>query len=202
MSYRQPVYDLALITILSLFILFALLRHFRRTQLFPLFYPLQACLLTAVLVTLVATQTHYLVFPDSPQLIAFTLLVFVLVYAFYLFKQGFYTSLGWVFASWNEINEWRQHYRLLTGYWSISLYLTTAYSIVDPSPVPIFLFAITFAVYRLILLYRTARIFSVRGANYFLLCLYFCAQEITPLLLFYKGISWVRSTLEVNPLWQ
>jgi hypothetical protein len=201
-SYRQPAYDLALVAILSLFVIFALLRYFRRKQFFPFFFPIQACLLTAVFVALVTTQDNYFVFCDTAQLISFTFLVFASVYIFYIFKQGFYACLGWVFGSWKEITEWQQHYKLLTGYWSISLYLTTAYCIISPTQGPVFVFIATFAIYRVMLLYQTARIFSVRGTKYFLLSLYFCAQEITPLLFFYKGVFWLRSILEESPLWQ
>jgi hypothetical protein len=202
MSYRQPVYDLALVVILSLFVIFALLRHFRRKQFFPFFFPIQACLLTAVFIALVITQAKDFVFHDTTQLITFIFLVFVFVYVFYLFKQGLYACLGWVFATWKEITEWQQHYRLLTGYWSISLYLTTAYCIVSPfSQWSVIFFAAIFAIYRLILLYRTAQIFSVNPTRYFLLSLYFCAQEITPLLFFYKGVTWLLSALEESHLW-
>ncbi|MDR3137790.1 MAG: DUF4271 domain-containing protein [Tannerellaceae bacterium] len=200
-GHQQSVYDLALLVIFALFIAFAFLYYFRRDQFFPLFFPIQACFLTAVFATLIVIQSEYFAFRDASQLIGVTFLIFVFVYVFYLFKQGFYVCLGWVFACESELAEWRQHYQLLSGYWSISLYLTTAYCIVSPLPRPVILFATIFVIYRLVLLYRTAQIFSVNGAKYFLLILYFCAQDVTPLLFLYKGVFWLLSSLEERPLW-
>jgi hypothetical protein len=198
----QSVNDFALALVFLLLVLFALLYHLRHEHLYHPFLPFQASLLTAGFLTLVAAQSGHILSHDTARLTTVTLIVFLYIHAFYLFKQGFYFCLGQTFATEKENAAWRKHYRQLTGYWSVSLYIIIIYYIAAPSFGPLILFAVTFIAYRLALLYRTARIFSVGGTKYFLLSLYFCAQEITPLLLFWKGAVWARETLTVSPLWQ
>ncbi|MDR2791395.1 MAG: DUF4271 domain-containing protein [Tannerellaceae bacterium] len=198
----QSVHDFAIALVFLLLVLFALLYHFRHDHLFHPFLPFQASLLTAGFYVLMVTQTGEASSGNGFRLPVLTLVAFLCIHAFYLFKQGLYFCLGWTFATESERVEWRHHYRQLTGYWSVSLYITVSYYIADPSLVPVILLIVTFVAYRLALLYQTARIFSVSGTKHFLLSLYFCAQEITPLLLFWKGVAWVEKTLASSPLWQ
>lgn len=114
-------------------------------------------------------------------------LIFVDLALFLIFKFGMYALLGKLFFDRENFSFLRSKYFALFSFWSISLYLPAiAAVVIGDVTISIYIFIILYILSRLVIVYKTLRLFSLRIDGIFYLILYLCALEILPLFVFYR----------------
>jgi len=98
---------------------------------------------------------------------------------------------------------WDNRYQALTGIWGCTLYVPILWLFFD-SRYPHYVaaaFLALYALYRILLIYITIRIFYNRRTGILFLCSYLCAQEIIPLFLAYEGLRYTLQLTDISSLW-
>ena len=130
-------------------------------------------------------------------------LLFAAVSLFYLLKRIIYFLYGHAFDSGERYVMWNNRYQAITSIWGCTLYLPTLWIFLDSSHhlYAVAAFVVLYAVYRILLIYITIRIFYDRRTGLLFLCSYLCAQEIIPLLFAYEGVKYTLLLTDLSSLW-
>lgn len=126
------------------------------------------------------------------------LLIYALAcFAYLVIKIMLYHLLGWIFFNGTITQLWVEAYITMTLYLGVLL-LPAVASMVFITPnyyatIVIGVLCLLFA--KLLMLYKWFKLFSENSYGSLLLILYFCALEIMPCLVFYKGL------VELNSCW-
>jgi hypothetical protein len=119
--------------------------------------------------------------------------LFIILVAFYAFKQAMYLAIGAIFTAPGQYKNWKAGYTAVTGLWGVFLYLPVLWFsfIRTHAEVAIIVFAFLFIVWRLVILYKSIRIFNIKSIGILYIFLYLCGQEMLPLLFLYEGIKYL-----------
>ena len=87
--------------------------------------------------------------------------------------------------------------------WGVSLYVPVLWLIFVEKYrlIPVILLFILYISCRLVIIYKTIRIFHKKNAGFLYISLYLCTQEILPLVLLYEGTVYLYNFIETNTLW-
>lgn len=156
----------------------------------------QFCLLAALLL-----QTYFVyLFPDIINCVSAPLLLgnyIIACVAFFLAKTVIYRLFGWIFFDGSVTQLYLEAYMTLILYMGFLL-LPAILCIVFVLPdfyVTTIIAVICLLFAKLLTLYKWIKLFSEKSYGSLLLILYFCALEIMPCLVFYKGL------VELNNCW-
>ena len=130
-------------------------------------------------------------------------LIFAAVGLYYLLKRIIYFLYGHAFDAGERYAMWDNRYQALTGIWGCTLYVPILWLFFD-NRYPHYVaaaFLLLYALYRILLIYITIRIFYNRRTGILFLCSYLCAQEIIPLFLAYEGVRYTLQLTDISSLW-
>lgn len=134
----------------------------------------------------------------SPHLL---LGVYVAVCLLYLcLKWMLYSFLGWVFFDKNKTDVWLESYSTLLYYLGFSLFPFVLFLVYFDLNVA-FLVSIGLGLViftKILMFYKWLKLFSSNIYGGLLLILYFCALEIVPCLILYRGIIWLNNVLIIK----
>lgn len=134
----------------------------------------------------------------SPHLL---LGVYVAVCLLYLcLKWMLYSFLGWVFFDKNKTDVWLESYSTLLYYLGFSLFPFVLFLVYFDLNVG-FLVSIGLGLViftKILMFYKWLKLFSSNIYGVLLLILYFCALEIVPCLILYRGIIWLNNVLIIK----
>jgi hypothetical protein len=217
---RQLVYDVVFSLLFGLLIVFAMVFHANshlfmkmtrdifhikdRLSLFEdiggneaafrRFMTFQSLFLFSIAAFLIGQSYGYI--PDY-QTVEMNLLtigvIFVFLFAFYLFKQLLYNISGFIFAGTDLYKTWRTGYTASTGFLGVLLYipvLCISFTEIN-TETPLLALLFLCLLWRIVIIYKTIYIFNVRGVGFIYIILYLCAQEILPVILLYEGIVYL-----------
>ncbi|WP_234997948.1 DUF4271 domain-containing protein [Parabacteroides sp. Marseille-P3160] len=141
--------------------------------------------------------------PSVKAVCVLLLLLFCVFFAFYQFKQAMNYILGWVFADAEKYRLWKTHYNVIMGFWGIFLYLPALWIVFfgELIIVPVIMFLFFYISCRILLIYKTLRIFYIKNSGLLYLSLYLCAQEILPIVFLYEGLIYLYNIIETSTLW-
>ena len=117
-----------------------------------------------------------------------------------LLPLGLIFAAVWLYARYAM---WDNRYQALTGIWGCTLYVPILWLFFD-SRYPHYVaaaFLLLYALYRILLIYITIRIFYNRRTGILFLCSYLCAQEIIHLFLAYEGLRYTLQLTDISSLW-
>jgi hypothetical protein len=225
----QPYYDILLLATIVLIALFSIVfRYFyplfvkmwkdlvtlkerrsifdtdvRKNLFFDGFMQFQTIFLLAVFCFLAYYQymgrQNYEIKPDFTSFAA----IFVLVYAYFLFKQLLYYVYGHIFSEKGEYKLWSASYDTTIYIWEMFLYIPVLWLLLDGRHlfVAVVFFLFIYILFRIAVIYITIRIFYHKKTGFLYLSLYLCAQEIIPLLFLYEGFKYLHNIIQMNTLW-
>ena len=129
------------------------------------------------------------------------LIVYTCCGLFYLWlKRMIYTFIGWVFFDKAKTGIWLESYSALIyyiGFFLFPLVFITIYC--DLNLTCLLLICLIFLIFaKLLILYKWIRIFLSKISLFSLLFLYFCAIEIIPFIMMYKGMAQINRMLIVK----
>ncbi|MDR0940528.1 MAG: DUF4271 domain-containing protein [Mediterranea sp.] len=119
------------------------------------------------------------------------------VLAYFMLKWVVYLFLGWIFFDDGRMRSWLESYFTLIYYSGFLLFpflLFQVYLGFTPGNMLI-ISGVILILAKILMLYKWFRLFFVGFNSLFLLILYFCALEILPCLLLYKGMVQMNSVL-------
>jgi hypothetical protein len=163
----------------------------------------QALFLCSLSLFTIGRSYGYITHPDISTNLVVILVFFIIVCLLYGFKRMVYGLIGRIFAEPDKYKFWKTNYHAITGFWGVLLYLPIFWStfIRGYVHVPALLFALLYVVYRFLVIYKTIRIFHIRGSGFLYIILYLCAQEILPLIVLYEGMGYLYNIIEKSALW-
>ena len=163
------------------------------------FMTFQTLLLFCVFLFSVAVKYRYIIDPDIEKTLLSLSVLLALFFTFYLFKRTLYALFGTIFIEKSAKKMMFTNYQALFGAWGITLYLPV-FCILLFSPyffIPLILLAISYLVFRSILIFRFIHIFFNKKTGLLFLSLYLCAQEIVPLVFLYEGMIYTYNFIEI-----
>jgi hypothetical protein len=168
---------------------------------FLLFFVFQTCLLAAIILCFhfVEAQPELKQHAHPYVLIGIYLLACVL---FLLVKWVVYVALGHLFFTAQKVKLWMSAYSTLLYYLGLVLYplvlVVVYFGLSDRATVIISLFLLLIA--KILTLYKWKSLFCHNLFDSIVLIAYFCALEIVPLYLFYRGTVLLNDCLIINLL--
>jgi hypothetical protein len=175
----------------------------RKSLFFDGFMQFQIVYLVSVFYFLVYYQymgkQNYEIRPDFTFLVA----IFVLIYAYFFFKQLLYYVYGQIFSERGEYKLWSANYHTIRYIWEMFLYLPVLWLLFDGRHLfaAVIFFLFIYILFRIAVIYITIRIFYHKKTGFLYLSLYLCAQEIIPLLFLYEGFNYLHNIIQMNTLW-
>jgi len=132
-------------------------------------------------------------YPDISSNLSAIGLIFIAFWLFYLFKLFMYRLLGAIFLDAEPYRMWKIGYTASAGTWGVMLYIPVLWlAFIGTHPrIPIFTFITLYLLWRLIIIYKTIRIFNIKGIEFLYIILYLCGQEFLPLIFLYEGIKYL-----------
>lgn len=129
--------------------------------------------------------------------------IFLILWVFYLFKQGLYILTGSVFSDPLKYKLWRNSYVAIMATWGIFLYIPVVWSVFwEAYPtIPIILFVLSYILCRFAVVYKTLRIFHNKNTGLLYISLYLCTQEILPLVFLHEGVTFLYNFIKTSTLW-
>jgi hypothetical protein len=159
----------------------------------------QTCLLGAIFLFNYFTDTEpasYTLTPPYLILATYTLVVL----CFFFLNWLTYSLIGWIFIDKKTTTIWMESYSTLLYYLGFTLFpfvLLQVYFSLSLIATAIFgLFLVV--LFNILTLYKWLKLFCKNLASGLLLILYFCALEIIPLLLLYKGMEQLNQYMTTN----
>lgn len=137
-------------------------------------------------------------FPAQPYVMLGVNLAVVVAY--YLFKACSYRFINWIFFDKTKNVRWQETYAFvyaMEGYFLFPLLLLTIYFDLNTFQALLYL-AFIAIITRIILLYETYIIFFPKIYGFLHLIVYFCALEITPLLLLCRVLAFINNDLVIK----
>lgn len=167
---------------------------------FNAFMTFQTLLLCSIFIFSIAVKYKYFIKPGiTPALLTIgTLLVFL--FLFYLFKKALYAIFGYIFTERSAYQMMFTNYQALFCAWGIFLYLPVLWILLVGQHllIAIIAMAISYLLFRLILIFRFVYIFFNKNTGLLFLSLYLCAQELIPLVFLYEGLIYIYNIIEKN----
>lgn len=115
-------------------------------------------------------------------------------------KWLLYTFLGWIFFDRNKVSEWLEAYSAIIYYLGFALFPFVLYLVYFDYDltyiVSISLFLFVFV--KILMFCKWCKLFFRNIIDVFLIILYFCALEIMPLILLYKGMIELNNLLAIK----
>lgn len=129
--------------------------------------------------------------------------LFLILLAYYQFKQLLYFGTGMVFFGKSAYRLWKNGYHAVFALLGVFLYLPVVWLsyVGSYQQVAIWLFIILFILSRFVIIYKIIRIFYRKGDNLLYMILYLCTQEILPLVFLYEGLVYLYNFIETSTLW-
>lgn len=116
--------------------------------------------------------------------------IFVSLSIFFLARRSVYRLLGVLYLPTLTNQSWKRKYCLLEWIWSIPLYVSACLMLIPLSfEIGILVFAVAFALWRIILISKTSILLLREKIDYLLIFLYLCGQEIAPFLFLYGVVA-------------
>lgn len=115
--------------------------------------------------------------------------------AYVMVKQGIYSFINWIFFNKEQNKSWLQTYLGLVGILCFLLFpllLLTIYSGLDKQ-ISLYFILLILVFAKILLFYKSIRNFFNHFYGILHLILYFCALEIIPILLTWKGIIYINN---------
>ena len=161
--------------------------------------------------TLLLSICCFLILDDKGQLTDFdlweslfflALLFFLFCFVFWLWRM-FYALWCYFFADRETKMIWRGGYALLEWMWGMLLFPVAVIYLYMPQLYWLsYLLPAIFVLWRLVLIAKTIRFFSIRKVGFFHLSLFLCAHEILPLVYLIALLEWSVNNKEIMALWQ
>jgi hypothetical protein len=159
----------------------------------------QLCLLSALCCYVYLADLHPELMTDGSSF--FFITIYALLFALYLLvKRILYVFVGWVFIEGNKIELWITSYATLLYYSGLLLFPLTLCFVYFQIPLlitVIFLVSL-FIIAKILIFYKWIKLFCSNIVQCVVLILYFCALEIVPCIILYKGIVELNDCLNVN----
>lgn len=173
-------------------------------RVFQAFMVFQALFLSSIILFETARAAGYISLPGMKETALLFFLLFVIIFVFYELKQLLYMLIGYVFVSEEAYKLWKTGYNAVIGIWGVLLYIPTCMLIFSgiSFQVSILLSLFLYILSRIVIIYKTIQIFSLKKDGLFYFSLYLCAQEIMPLFMLYSGIVYLYNIIEMNALWR
>lgn len=171
---------------------------------FNAFMTFQTLLLCSIFFFSLAVKYKYFIKPDITTTLLTIGILLVFLFFFYLFKKALYAVFGYIFAEKSAYKMMFTNYQALFCTWGIFLYLPILWILLIGQYflTAIILMAISYLLFRLILIYRFIYIFFNKNTGLLFLSLYLCAQELIPLVFLYEGLIYMYNIIEKNNIWQ
>lgn len=168
----------------------------RGVHVFLLFQMLFLC---SLFVFFIAREKGVTVYLSGKEQLLLLALFFLVLVVYYLVKKLFYFTFAYTFYSEERYRFWKRGYDAAIAVWGIFLYLPVFLFLAKADLFATsFLFLISFISSRIVIIYKTIRIFYMKNGNLFYISLYLCAQEIIPLFLLCKGVNEMCYFIEMN----
>ena len=119
---------------------------------------------------------------------------------YFLLKWLLYMFLGWVFFDKNRTNIWLESYSTLIYYVGFALFPFVLFLIYfDLSLTNLVVIGSIILIFtKILMFYKWVKLFFHQFGTLFLLILYFCALEIVPCLLLYRGMIQINNILLIK----
>lgn len=141
---------------------------------------------------------YHFITPEQPYI---TLLLNVsIVIGYYLFKKIFYHFTNWIFFDKTRNKRWKETYSFvctIEGILLFPLLLLTIYFDLDSFQALIYL-GIIILLTKIVLIYETYIIFFPKIHGILHLIVYFCALEITPLLILCRVLAFINNNFVIK----
>ena len=172
--------------------------------LFHVFMTFQTLLLCSIIIFLFTIEYKFFILPDITTTITVITILLLILLIFFLLKMSLFTFFGLLFTDKSAIKILFTNYQALLCIWGIFLYLPILWIFLvgEIFFIAVFLFIISYLVFRLIHIYRIFCIFFNKNTGLLFFSLYLCAQEIVPLVFLYEGLIYIYSIIEKNNIWQ
>jgi hypothetical protein len=160
---------------------------------------LQTCIMASICLFnyfVDTSSTHALSYPSWQPITLFTLLCF----GYFVVKNILYSFIGWTFFGKSEINRWLEAYLTLVYYCGFVLFPFVLFLIYfDLSETFLIIFGLFFVLFvKLLMLFKWLRFFLSHKGGALLLFVYFCALEIIPCFLLYRGLVDLNRLFTIN----
>ncbi len=112
-------------------------------------------------------------------------------FAYFLFKWVSYMAIGWIFLDSTKTKIWLESYFTLIYYVGFALFPLVLFLVYfDLSLAGLLVIGALILIFtKILMFYKWVKLFFHQFATLFLLILYFCALEIVPCLLLYRGLA-------------
>ena len=120
--------------------------------------------------------------------------------AYFLLKWLIYMFLGWTFFDKNKTNIWLESYSALIYYVGFALFPFVLFLVYfDLSLTNLVIIGSIILIFtKILMFYKWIKLFFHQFSGLFLLILYFCALEIVPCLLLYRGMIQMNNILLIK----
>lgn len=160
---------------------------------------IQSCVMVGIITFIFLLSTHATIIEHykSAEIIGVTTTVSI---AYLLLKWIIYSYVGWLFERKRLTSIWLESYVTIIYYSGLILYPVVLYVIFSTTPIYIIVYiAFSFIIIvKMLMLYKWLKLFPNNIRGHLLLILYFCALEIIPYILIYKGIMNNINVLTIN----
>ena len=172
--------------------------------LFNSFMTFQTLLLFSIFLLAAAVKYNYISNPNPKQTLCSLGLLYVLFFAFYMFKKGIYEIFGRVFIEPSAKKTMFTNYQAIFGSWGVALYLPVFCILLFSQYflVSAIILVISYLVFRAVLIFRFSCIYLNKNTGFLVIMLYLCAQEIVPLVFLYEGMVYTYNMIEKSNTWQ
>lgn len=160
---------------------------------------LQSCVLAGVCFFCYFTEAHPLLVAHCPP--AKLLGIYVAVCLGYLFlKWVAYSFLGWIFFDGSTRTIWMESYSTLLYYLGLALFPFALFIVYFDLSLfsTVIIGFILVVLSKILILYKWLKLFCYKLYGALLLILYFCALEIMPLFLLYRGMIQLNDLLIIK----
>lgn len=120
--------------------------------------------------------------------------------SYFLLKWLVYMFLGWTFFDKNRTNMWLESYSTLIYYLGFALFPFVLFLVYfDLSLTNFIIIGTVILIFaKILMFYKWIKLFFHQFSGLFLLILYFCALEIVPCLLLYRGMIQINNILLIK----
>ncbi len=175
----------------------------KKNLFFKVFMKFQMLFLCTIFFYLLVGEGGYMRLNDFGPAFLLIGILFIVLYVYYLLKQGIYAIYGQAFSQEDKYSLWRNGYHSLSYIWGTLLYFPTFWLLFDRQHTVyiLMLYLALYILYRIALAYTTIRIFYNKNTGFLFLSSYLCAQEIIPLLFIYEGLNYLHNNIDTSTLW-
>lgn len=166
---------------------------------FLLLLAVQTCVLSGICIFNYFNDAHPLLMKQVPPYILLLSYISVCL-IYFVFKWIAYSFLGWTFFDKNSSAVWLESYLTIIYYAGFVLFPFVLFLIYFNLSVEVWIIiAACLVVFtKILMFYKWIRLFFSNINELFLLILYFCALEIIPCLLVYKGVMELNNYLVIK----